>query len=166
MGISQGDESVAPRLKYTEAAFLAKSREYIASIRYTRPLCDSSGREIRNELGEQICECVYALPPNTADWAVYLGMSKSTLTHAYRLRYPDAYEQIKTELEAYNVRELLSRKSGTDVIKFNLQVNFGWRDARQTEDGAQAEAASQPPLSLAEKLQRIDEMLGEIREDE
>jgi hypothetical protein len=89
-------------------------------------------------------------------------MSKKTLTGDYRQRYPEVYEQVKTELEAYNVRELLSRKTGAEAVKFNLQNNYGWRDTRSESDGAGAEAASQPPLTLSEKMERIEELRRQL----
>ena len=148
------------RLRYTEDEFREKSAEYISSIRYKRPLCLPSGEAVLNELGLECFELVYVEPPNTADWALYLGISKKTLTAHYRQRYPDVYEQVKTVLEAYNVRELLGRKTGAEAVKFNLQNNFGWRDTRSESDGATAEAASQPPLTLSEKLARIEELVS------
>ena len=124
------------RLKYTEREFERASREYLSSIRYKRELTTPSGEQVISELGSVCCEYVYTEPPNTASWALYLGMSKRTLTGEYRQRYPEIYEQIKTELEAYNVRELLSRKTGAEAVKFNLQNNYGWRDTRSESDGA------------------------------
>ncbi len=146
------------RLKYSEEAFRDKSREYISSIRYSRQLIGGDGEQIQNELGQGICEYVYVQPPNTADWALYLGLSKGTLVRIYRQRYPDVYDEIKTVLEAYNVRELLTRKTGAEAVKFNLQNNFGWKDTRSEEGAATAETASQPPLTLSEKLARIEEL--------
>ena len=151
------------RLKFTESEFERVSREYLSSIRYRREITTSSGEGVYNELGNLCCEYVYTEPPNTAAWALYLGMSKQTLTGDSRHRYPEVYEQITTELEAYNVRELLSRKTGAEAVKFNLQNNYGWRDTRSDSDGAGAEAASQPPLTLSEKMARIEELLAEMR---
>ena len=151
------------RLKYTEGEFERVSREYLSSIRYRREITTASGEQVINELGGICSEYVYTEPPNTAAWALYLGMSKRTLTTKYKQRYPETYELIKTELEAYNVRELLSRKTGAEAVKFNLQNNYGWRDTRSESDGAGAEAASQPPLTLSEKMARIEELLAENR---
>ena len=150
------------RLKYTESEFARVSREYLSSIRYRREITTPSGEQVLNELGRICSEYVYTEPPNTASWALYLGMSKKTLTGDYRQRYPEVYEHIKTELEAYNVRELLSRKTGAEAVKFNLQNNYGWRDTRSESDGAGAEAASQPPLTLSEKMERIEELRRQL----
>lgn len=152
------------RLKYTEAQFERKSEEYLSSIRYRRALLDESGCEVINELGQSCEQEVWIEPPTTAGWALYLGISKSTLTTHYRARYRDVYERIKTVLEAYNARELLTRKTGAEAIKFNLQNNYGWRDGRSAEDADKAQAAAQPPLSLCEKLERIQQLLSEYRE--
>ena len=143
------------KLKYTEREFEKKSNEYIASVRYRRQLVDGSGEPVRNDLGEEMYEYVYPEPPSMAGWALYLGMSRRTLGTHYRARYPEPFEKIKTVLEAYNVRELLSRRTGAEAVKFNLQNNYGWRDTRSEASGARAEAASQPPLSLSERIRAM-----------
>ena len=71
------------RVKYTAQTFEKKSLEYLSSIRYTRQLTTSSGESVINELGEAVFEQVWIEPPNTADWALYLGISKSALTTLY-----------------------------------------------------------------------------------
>lgn len=149
-------------LKYTERSFYKKSLEYIASVSYTRQITAPDGEALINALGKNAVEQVFITPPNTADWALYLGVGKSTLTSAYRKRFPEAYEKIKTVLEAYNTRELLTRKSGAEAVKFNLQNNFGWRDMRSDEDVSGAHAASQPSLTLSEKLDLIEELKREL----
>ena len=146
------------RVKLTEASFYKKSLEYINSISYKKTLTDTSGEPVINLLGTEISETVFATPPNTADWALYLGVSKSTLVNSLRKRFPDEYERIKTVLEAYNTRELLSRKSGAEAVKFNLQNNFGWRDMRSDEDVTGAQTASQLSMPLSEKLELIESM--------
>ena len=156
---------MARRVKYSASAFEKKSREYLSSIRYTRPLLLPSGESVKNELGEPALEQVWIEPPNTADWALYLGISKSALTTLYRARYPEIYDRIKTVLEAYNTRELLTRKTGAEAIKFNLQNNYGWRDGRSAEDADKAQAAAQPPLALCEKFDRLRELLREYSLD-
>ena len=153
------------RLKYTEGEFERASQRYLSSIRYKRPLLDSSGQSVINELGCVCEETVWIEPPNVSYWALYLGIAKSTLTSLYRQRYPDTYEKIKTVLEAYNTRELLLRRTGAEAIKFNLQNNYGWRDTRSAEDTCKDQAASQPPLSLSEKLDRINELIGRTKQD-
>ena len=150
------------RLKFTEREFERASLDYIASIRYKRPMLDSGGECVINELGLECTEYVWIEPPSTAGWALYLGISTSTLTTLYKARYPDTYERIKTILEAYNVRELLTRKTGAEGIKFNLQYNYGWRDTRSAEIDRGEQAASQPPLSLSEKIERISEIAHTI----
>ena len=152
------------KLRYTEEEFSAKSKSYLASVRFSRQLLSSDGEAVLNDLGEVCTERIWTEPPNTAAWALYLGMSKKTLTTFYKQRYPEAYELIKTELEAYNVRELLSRKTGAEAVKFNLQNNFGWREVRSDGNGARAETASQPPLTLSEKLARIEQLRNELKE--
>lgn len=157
------------KLRYTEREFERRSREYLSSIRYRRPLLDESGQSVINELGEVCEQEVWTEPPTTAGWALYLGVSKSTLTTHYRARYRDAYEMIKTVLEAYNTKELLTRKSGAEAVKFNLQNNYGWRDGRSAEDSAvtrEQQAASQPPLSLSDKLRLVREYAREYSEEE
>ena len=149
------------KLKYSLDEFESRSREYLSSIRYTRALTDESGEEIKNELGHTYLAQVWIEPPTTAGWALYLGISKSTLTTHYRARYPEAYERIKTVLEAYNTRELLTRKTGAEAVKFNLQNNYGWRDTRVVEEGSMGQAASEQPLSLGEKLERLRRLVDE-----
>lgn len=148
-------------LKYdTEAKFLKKSRKYLNSIKYKCPKCDKSGKPLRNMLGEPLIVEEYAVPPNTADWAAYLKINKQTLTQAYKERYPDAYTEIKGELEAYNARELMTRER-VDGIKFNLINNFGWKDARRVgieEDTAAAIAVTGSDMPLEDKLARIEEL--------
>ena len=153
------------RLRYTELEFERASQRYLSSIRYKRPMLDSSGQSIVNELGTECEETVWIEPPNVSDWALSLGLAKSTLTTLYRHRYPDTYERIKTVLEAYNTRELLLRRTGAEAIKFNLQNNYGWRDTRSAEDTCKDQAAFQPPLSLSEKLDRINELIGRAEQD-
>ena len=147
------------RLKYTEAESERMSREYIDSVRFRRPLVDSSGEVIKNALGEEMEEYVYPIPPSIAEWALYLGMSRRTLTTQYRARYPEAFERTRTVLEAYNVRELLTRRTGAEPVKFNLQSNYGWRDTRSESTAARAEAASKPSSapSLSEKVRMCAE---------
>ena len=156
---------MARRVKYSASAFEKKSREYLSSIRYTRPLLLPSGESVKNELGEPALEQVWIEPPNTADWALYLGISKSALTTLYRARYPEIYDIIKTVLEAYTTREHLTRKTGAEAIKFNLNSNFGWRDGRSADEGVQEQAAAQPPLALCEKFDRLRELLREYSLD-
>lgn len=143
------------KLKFTEAEFARMSREYIDSVRFRRSLVDASGEVMLNALGQEMFEYVYPVPPSIAGWALYLGMSKRTLTTHYRARYPEVYERTRTELEAYNVRELLSRKTGAEPVKFNLQSNYGWRDTRSESAAARAETAPKPPSgpSLSEKVE-------------
>ena len=148
-----------PERKYkTEKAFLKKSREYINSIKYIVPKM-AGGKPVLNVLGEPIEVVEYAMPPNTADWARYLGINKQTLTQAYKERYPDAYAEIKAELEAYAERELMTRER-VDGIKFNLMNNFGWRDARHIgidEESAKVAAVSASvDIPLEDKLARIE----------
>ena len=152
-------------LKYTEVSFYKKSLEYIHSISYERVVTGVGGEPQKNRLGEDALEVVFITPPNTADWALYLGVSKSTLTGTLRRRFSESYDMIKTVLEAYNVRELLGRRSGAEAVKFNLQNNFGWRDARSDEDASGVGAASQLSMSLSEKLSLIEELKRELREE-
>lgn len=156
--ISRGGERV-PVLKYkTEKAFLKKSREYINSIKYIVPKM-AGGVPVRNVLGKPIEVVEYATPPNTADWARYLGINKQTLTQAYKERYPDAYAEIKVEIEAYAVRELMTRER-VDGIKFNLINNHGWKDSKRLgleEDTTKAIAVTQEDnIPLEDKLARIE----------
>ena len=150
-----------PKLKYkTGKAFLKKSREYINSIKYEKTLM-AGNAPVLNMLGKPIVTVEYAVPPNTADWAAYLGIDKQTLTQSYRQRYPDEYAAIKLELEAYTVRELMTRER-VDGIKFNLMNNYGWKDSRRLgldEDTAKAMAlTSSTDISLEDKLARIEEL--------
>ncbi|MBQ2863269.1 MAG: hypothetical protein IJE84_03755, partial [Clostridia bacterium] len=73
--------------------------------------------------------------------------------------------RIKTVLEAYNTRELLSRRTGAEAIKFNLNSNFGWRDGRSADEGTQIQAAAEPPLALCEKLDRLRMLVREYSSD-
>lgn len=157
-----GGEENMPELKYkSEAAFLRASRKYLASIKFKVERKDERGKPIYNMLGEPLVVEEYAVPPNTLDWARYLKINKQTLTQAYKERYPDAYAEIKGELEAYNARELVMRDR-VDGIKFNLINNYGWKDSKRIgleEDTAQAMAvASNTDMSLEEKLSRIEEL--------
>ncbi len=140
------------KLKYTEREFERRSNEYICSVRYKRQIVDASGVPIKNDLGEDMYEYIYPEPPSMAGWALYLGMSRRTLGTHYRQRYPEVFERIKTVLEAYNVKELLSRKTGAEPVKFNLQNNYGWRDTRSEANGTRAEAPSKDPIALSDKI--------------
>lgn len=156
--ISRGGERV-PGLKYkTEKAFLKKSREYINSIKYIVPKM-AGGKPVLNLLGKPIEVVEYAMPPNTADWARHLGINKQTLTQAYKERYPDAYSEIKGEIEGYAVRELMTRER-VDGIKFNLINNHGWKDSKRLgleEDTTKAIAVTQEDnIPLEDKLARIE----------
>ena len=156
-----------PACKYkTEKAFLKKSREYIDSIKYTRPMM-AGGQPVLNVLGKPIVTVEYAIPPNTADWARHLGINKQTLVQSYKAKYPEAYAEIKGELEAYAERELLTREK-VDGIKFNLMNNHGWKDARHLgidEDTAKVAAvSSSSELPLEDKLKRIEALRQGIEE--
>ena len=157
----RGGEGALPKRKYkTEKAFLKKSREYINSIKYTRPMMAGS-QPVLNVLGKPIVTVEYAVPPNAADWARYLGINKQTLVQSYKAEYPDAYAEIKGELEAYAERELMTREK-VDGIKFNLMNNHGWKDSRRLgleEDTAKAIAVtSSADVPLEDKLARIEEL--------
>ncbi len=156
-----------PQRKYkTEKAFLKKSREYIDSIKYKKPMM-AGGTPVLNVRGEPIVTVEYAVPPNTADWARHLGINKQTLVQSYKAVYPDAYAEIKGELEAYAERELLIREK-VDGIKFNLMNNHGWKDARHLgideESAKVAAVSSSTELPLEEKLKRIEALRQGIKE--
>ena len=155
-------------LRYkTESSFLRASKRYLASIKYKTIARDEHGKEIVNMLGAPLEIEQFAVPPNTLDWAAYLGINKQTLTQSYKQRYPRAYSEIKCEIEAYNARELMKRER-VEGIKFNLINNFGWKDTRRLgleEDTARAMTiASESELTLEDKLAKIEELKKDIAE--
>ena len=86
-----------------------------------------------NQLGEELKETRYLVPPTIGDLCMYLGISGSTwAVYCDPEKHPEFSEataRARGRIRAYLQRELLTR-SGRDVkgIIFDLQNNHGYRE--------------------------------------
>lgn len=133
--------------KYTKARlekairqyFLKITREEVVTVPEDTGELDKYGHKIYrevpavNQLGEELKETRYLVPPTIGGLCLYLGISSSTWAeYADESKHPEfsaAAAYARGRIKAYLQQELLTR-NGRDVkgIIFDLQNNHGYRE--------------------------------------
>lgn len=110
-----------------------------------------------NQLGEEVKELRYLVPPTIGGLCIDLGISGSTWAeYGKREEFSEAVAYARGRIMAYLQRELLER-SGRDVkgVMFDLQNNHGYREKVDLSTREQE-------LLLQEKELRIKKLEAEI----
>ena len=138
-----------PRYKNPEE-MQGKIDEYFDSIG-GELLLDDEGKPVFTKAGEP-CYIKPPRPPTVTGLALYLGFAsrQALINYAGRSRgFNDTITRAKSRIEEYAETRLYDR-DGQRGAEFNLRVNFGWRDTRET--GLDEET-----------LHRLDRILEHIR---
>lgn len=147
--------------KYSPAEFRDAVERYFDSITTEQEAKDELGRPIINRLGEAVRHVVYIVPPSISGLCVALKIDRSTLdNYAADEEHPEykrVIEWTKQLIRAYLEEELLVRRKGIQGVIFNLQNNYGWREKKEVEIGADTRKDMGASLSLEEKLKIISE---------
>ena len=156
--------------KYKSAEELQDAIEhYFMSISYTTTL-HGEDDELTNDLGEPIRVRKFAVPPTTCGMCVQLGIDRSTWSNycdpVLHPEFQEVTHMARAVLEGYLEEELTKRTTNVSGLKFNLQNNFGWREKKEVEIGAETRGAVKTEgVSLSDKLAVIAEAAQSIAID-
>ncbi|MCC8120454.1 MAG: hypothetical protein LIO42_00325 [Oscillospiraceae bacterium] len=143
---------------WTEQSLWEQVERYFDSITRLRPLTEG-GEPVYNRLGETVETVEYLLPPTENDLCLYLGVSPAQW-RSYGLPgspLRTVTERARERILAWCVREMLTRP-GKDLK--GLEMYMARLDCSEHREPEQGE-----PLSLEEKLQRVDQMLEQSSEN-
>ena len=153
---------------YKSAAALEKAIEgYFASISRTVTVRSLNGDPILNDAGQEIKTTEYLIPPSVQELALYLGIDRRTwLNYCDPERHPEfsaVTARTQLRLEAYLVRESMTREKGLHGITFNLEHNYGWARRTEVELGEKTRKTAQvQQLTMAEKMALIRQAAQEF----
>lgn len=162
--------------KYTSAKALRAAVDgYLRSIRMRSVVyaVDSRGEYIRDDDGKKVSAYdddgnelyveTYTVPPELRDIASAVGMSYDTWLKYASGEY-DTERQCFSEVCAdakdvclrWALREVATRHKGVDGIKWSLQVNYGMRETKEVELGADTrKALAVSGMTMEEKMAKI-----------
>lgn len=159
--------------KYTSAGKLRKAiNSYLDSIR-TRSIVyetDAYGVYVRNKDGEKVPAKdvngnlmyvdTYVVPPELHEIASAVGMHYDTWLKYASGDYGEDFAEVCAEAKEvclrWVMREMHTRTKGVDAMKWVLQVNYGMRETKEVELGADTRKALESAnLTTEEKLKRI-----------
>lgn len=115
-----------------------------------------------NQLGEELTETVYLIPPTIGGLCIYLGISGSTWAeYAGEEEFSETVTYARGRIKAYLQQELLTRP-GRDVkgIMFDLQNNHGYREKVDVSTREQELAMQEKELKIKKleaELERMQE---------
>ena len=181
---------MANKRKFKSAkAFADAVDKYLRSIRVRSVVyqVDSRGEYVRDADGRKVPCCdengdemfveTYVVPPELRDIAAEVGMSYDTWLKYASGEY-DTDKQCFSEVcaEAKDVclrwalREVATRHKGVDGIKWSLQVNYGMRETKEVELGADTRKALEvSSMTMEEKMARLTALpglLSQLSDDE
>lgn len=141
--------------KYTPKSFERAVKRYFNSISRTVAAQDESGRNLTNDLGEELMITQYVVPPTVTGLCLALGIDRGTWQNyadeGKNLEMAAVCRGAKLRMEAYLEEELLIRNK-VDGIKFNLENNYGWKRKQEVELGQETRATVAQTVSYREKL--------------
>ena len=139
--------------KYDDEIKLSKAIDrYFSSITREKTLCEKADtgekdeyghriykdEPILNKLGKPVVITEYVTPPTIADLCDFLRIDSATwANYCNPDKHPEFFEtttRARGRIRAWNEKELLTR-SGNDIkgIIFNLENNYGYREAKQVD---------------------------------
>lgn len=170
---------MANKRKYTSAAAFERAVcKYLNSIRMRSVVyeVDSRGEYVRDEdghkveardgAGNKMYITTYTVPPELRDIADAVGMSYDTwLKYASgeydtdTQKYSEVCADAKSACLRWALREIHTRHKGVDGIKWSLQVNYGMRESKEIELGADTrKALTASSMTMEEKVACIASM--------
>ena len=126
-------------------------------------------RVICGEDGNPIYRTVYLRPPTVTGLCLALGISRDTWENYFdAAKYPDYVEiakAAKLRMEAYLEEQLITREKSLQGIIFNLQNNYGWRERKELEFGAETrKAVKTEAMTMEEKMELIRQAAKEMED--
>ena len=115
-----------------------------------------------NQLGEELTETFYLIPPTIGGLCIYLGISGSTWAeYAGEEEFSETVTYARGRIQAYLQQELLTRP-GRDVkgIMFDLQNNHGYREKVDVSTREQELAMQEKEL----KIKKLEAELAGMQE--
>lgn len=140
-----------PPIFKTEKALEKAVNAYFNAISTKRPVPNTF-----NSDGKQYYETIFLEAPTVSGLCLFLRISRKTWeNYCADDKFAFVTERTKMRMEAYCENILLTREKGSlQGVIFNLQHNYGWRDKKTVELGAETVDAL-GNLSLAEKMSMV-----------